>query len=182
MIITKTSLKLISTTVLIVSSLLWSLTIKAQQITGPETAFDAKEAKALLEPGKSIVKGISYYAPKAKIGIRNMNKSTWRMNVNEEVFLYPMTKHLEEWAKMRKKTTYGNKIYKLSNECMEYYKSAIINEYGKFEIKNIKPGRYWILTNYDWSGNAYGDEKTLRFEKFIEIKSDGDVSDIKLTN
>ena len=180
--ITSPSMKFLCTTVLVFSCLICSLSIKAQQIIGPETAFDATEAKALLEPGKSTVKGVSYYAPKAKLGIRNINKSTWKMNVHEEVFLYPMTKHLEEWTKMRKKITYGKRIYKLSNECMKYYKSVFIDEYGKFEIKNIKPGKYWVWTNYEWSGNADGEEETLRFEKFIEIKTDGEVVDIKLTN
>jgi hypothetical protein len=175
-------MKFFHTTALILCCLIASFSISAQQIVGPETAFDATEAKALLEPGKSSIKGIAYYAPKSKMGIPNVNRSTWKMHTKEEVFLYPMTKHLEEWKKMRKKITYGKRIYQLSDECMKYYKSTFTDEYGKFEIKNIKPGKYWVWTSYLWSGDTEGDEKWLRFEKFVEITADGEVLDIKLNN
>ena len=97
----------------------------------------------------------------------------------------------------------------MSEDAFKYRLEALTDEYGRFKFSNIKPGKYYIetivnftatgaykeqtgtSTSYNYFGQAlysqpvyqtffYNYAASNRESKFVEIKSDGQLLEIKL--
>ncbi|GAA4169291.1 hypothetical protein [Sphingobacterium ginsenosidimutans] len=162
--------------------LLSAFSVSAQLNIPPKAAFDPSEAKELLAPGSSSIKGIAYTRTKNGFGMTGTKTSITR----ETVYLLPFTKHLAEWdAQNSKMFKNRNKRYVLSDECLQYYLSTTTDEYGNFEFKNLKPGKYLLQTKYYMTHTYDGVDvgtKAYLMEKKVEIKNENEVLDVKFAN
>lgn len=159
-----------------------AFSLSAQLSVPPKAAFDPLEAKELLAPGSSSIKGIAYTRTKNGFGMTGSKTSITR----ETVYLLPFTKHLAEWdAQNSKMFKNRNKRYVLSDECLQYYLSTTTDEYGNFEFKNLKPGKYLLQTKYYMTHTYDGVDvgtKAYLMEKKVEIKNENEVLDVKFAN
>ena len=125
------------------------------------------------------------------------------------VTLIPVTPYFEEFYKLRKSHENKNTAVYMSEEAFKYRIDTTTDENGRFQFEKMKPGKYYIETILDFTAqgsyrqqvgtekgyNVYGSvvysrpiyqtffydyETSSRESKFVEIKSDGQVIDIKL--
>lgn len=159
-----------------------SHTIQAQLSVPPKEPFDPAEAKELLEPGTSSIRGVAYTRTKNGFGITGTKTSVAR----ETVYLLPFTKHLAEWNKQNTKVVKNiKKKYVLSDECLQYHITTVSDEYGNFEFKNLKPGKYYLQTNYYMTHYYDGVDvgtKQYFMDKVVEIISENEVLNVKFAN
>jgi len=172
------------------------LAAKNQLVTlYPEVKFDSELAKTQLGAGSSVIKGVLY-------------KSTNKMSVvgakaygqRIKVYLFPVHDYFNVWYDLRdKKEGKLTHVY-MSEEAYAYRREAVTDDYGRFEFPAMKPGRYFLQafmstykTGYEdvnvgtnsygtqyYQKRAYTIEKQHRVEKFVEVKRDGEVVEVKL--
>lgn len=167
---------------LVICVLCSGYSLQAQLSVPPKAPFDPAEAKELLEPGSSTIKGVAYTRTKNGFGVTGTKTSIAR----ETVFLLPFTKHLAEWHKQNSKLLRNKKKqYVLSDECLQYHITTVTDEYGNFEFKNLKPGKYWLQTKYYLTHYYDGVDvgtKQYFMDKVVEIKSANEVVNVKFAN
>jgi tetratricopeptide (TPR) repeat protein len=165
----------------------------------PEAEFDAKLAKSMLERGTGTLRGRAcskvdggiYYASGVK------------------VVLYPVTPYLEAWYELREKKEGKRTGVYMSREASRYRMEVTTDYQGNFQFQGLKPGKYFIQVMHEFNQaktariytgsdvsqngpvrtttNYYYDQdytvaRSKRFEKFVEIKGDGDSKRITLSN
>lgn len=154
----------------------------AQLSVPPDAPFDPAEAKELLKPGSGGIKGVAYTRTKNGFGITGTKTSIAR----EAIYLLPFTKHLAEWHRQNSKLIKNKKKkYVLSDECLEYYIKSVTDEYGRFEFKNLKPGKYLLQTKYYLTHYYDGVDvgtKEYFMNKVVEIKSENEIVEVKFAN
>jgi hypothetical protein len=169
----------------------------------PEAAFDSTEVNFALEKGASSIKGILFTKEKTRLGIKPLfGRKIFGSNIS--VTLFPVTSYFEAWHELRKQKQNKNTVVKMSD--MAYSKKIMVttDDYGRFLFENLKPGKYFIQafmnTDFDYyktvnvgasanvsGGTTYYTENqyyTLyqneRMEKYVEIKVDGKMVEVKL--
>lgn len=164
----------------------------------PEAVFDSIQAKKALALGKGKITGIAFTktAPLApRIYADNM-----------KIMLFPVTPYFEAWYKLRnsKENLRKRRYVYMSDAAFRYRLEAISNSVGKFTFPDMKPGKYFLTGNMSWSstgsynehtGTSYGSYGTQadhyekryytqnheeRLEKFVEVKTDGEIIEVKL--
>ncbi|MCU0240162.1 MAG: tetratricopeptide repeat protein [Pyrinomonadaceae bacterium] len=157
----------------------------------PNAIFDPVLAKNALSEGTSMITGQACAYSGSKFDARGA-----------KIFLYPVTPYFETWHKLREAKEDKITAVYLTKEAARYRLETQANEEGRFVFKNLKPGRYFIQTIFKFSyrqteriysssettynagipttTNYYYDQdyivdKNARLEKFVEIKSDGEV-------
>lgn len=164
----------------------------------PEVAFDSIQAKKALALGKGKITGVAFTkaAPLApRIYANNM-----------KIMLFPVTPYFEAWYKLRnsKENLRKRRYVYMSDQAFRYRLEAISNSVGKFTFPDMKPGKYFLTGNMSWSttgsydqltGTSYGSYGTQanhyekryytqnheeRLEKFVEVKTDGEIVEVKL--
>jgi hypothetical protein len=166
-----------------------------QTVVYPEVKFDSIYAKSQLSKGKATIKGVLFKKTN-KIAI----VGGYTFGYKKEVVLLPVTDYLLEWHKLR--ATKENKktsVY-LSEQAYSFRLVTVTDENGRFFFNELKPGKYFLQaymskTNYftrdvvvgtDSYGTKYykqenySEMKKYRNEKFVEIKNDGEIIEIKL--
>ncbi len=93
---------------------------------------------------------------------------------------------MAEWhAQNSKLLRNKKKKYALSDECLQYYLTAVTDEYGKFGFKDLKPGKYLLRTKYYmpyyYDGVDVG-TKQYFMNKVVKIKSENEVLNVKFVN
>lgn len=164
----------------------------------PEAVFDSIQAKKALALGKGKITGVAFTkaAPLApRIYANNM-----------KIMLFPVTPYFEAWYKLRnsKENLKKRRYVYMSDAAFRYRLEAISNSAGKFTFPDMKPGKYFLTGNMSWSttgsynehtGTSYGSYGTQadhyekryytqnheeRLEKFVEVKTDGEIVEVKL--
>ncbi|MCY1488729.1 hypothetical protein D3C87_232020 [compost metagenome] len=164
----------------------------------PEAVFDSIQAKKALALGKGKITGVAFTktAPLApRIYADNM-----------KIMLFPVTPYFEAWYKLRnsKENLRKRRYVYMSDAAFRYRLEAISNSVGKFTFPDMKPGKYFLTGNMSWSstgsynehtGTSYGSYGTQadhyekryytqnheeRLEKFVEVKTDGEIIEVKL--
>lgn len=164
----------------------------------PEAVFDSIQAKKALALGKGKITGVAFTkaAPLApRIYANNM-----------KIMLFPVTPYFEAWYKLRnsKENLRKRRYVYMSDAAFRYRLEAISNSVGKFTFPDMKPGKYFLTGNMSWSttgsynehtGTSYGSYGTQadhyekryytqnheeRLEKFVEVKTDGEIVEVKL--
>jgi hypothetical protein len=142
-------------------------------------------------------------AVKVKTGKKHMARP------NTVVMLFPVTEYFTEFYNLRKKLESKTKQVLMSNEAFAIRREAYTDDYGRFRFENLKVGKYYLETIVDFTAvgsykqqtgtstayNAYGTplystpiyetffydyEAAHRESKFVEVKKDGQVIEIKL--
>jgi hypothetical protein len=142
-------------------------------------------------------------AVKVKTGKKHMARP------NTVVMLFPVTEYFTEFYNLRKKLESKTKQVLMSNEAFAVRREAYTDDYGRFKFENLKVGKYYIETIVDFTAvgsykqqtgtstayNVYGTplystpiyetffydyEAAHRESKFVEVKKDGQVIEIKL--
>jgi hypothetical protein len=169
----------------------------------PEMKFDANEAKKSLESGNSSIKGVLFTKEKTRLGIKPVfGVKIFGANLN--VTLFPVTTYFENWYELRRKKENKRTNVSMSEEA--FAKKIIVktDDYGRFLFEKMKPGKYFLQafmnTEYDYyntvnvgaeqnssGGTTIYTEKQYftinqdeRIEKFVEIKENGEIVEIKL--
>ena len=142
-------------------------------------------------------------AVKVKTGKKHMARP------NTVVMLFPVTEYFTEFYNLRKKLESKTKQVLMSNEAFAVRREAYTDDYGRFRFENLKVGKYYLETIVDFTAvgsykqqtgtstayNVYGTslystpiyetffydyEAAPRESKFVEVKKDGQVIEIKL--
>ena len=142
-------------------------------------------------------------AVKVKTGKKHMARP------NTVVMLFPVTEYFTEFYNLRKKLESKTKQVLMSNEVFAVRREAYTDDYGRFRFENLKVGKYYLETIVDFTAvgsykqqtgtstayNVYGTplystpiyetffydyEAAHRESKFVEVKKDGQVIEIKL--
>lgn len=164
----------------------------------PEAVFDSIQAKKALALGKGKITGVAFTktAPLApRIYADNM-----------KIMLFPVTPYFEAWYKLRnsKENLRKRRYVYMSDAAFRYRLEAISNSVGKFTFPDMKPGKYFLTGNMSWSSTGSYNEHTVtsygsygtqadhyekryytqnheeRLEKFVEVKTDGEIVEVKL--
>ncbi len=161
----------------------------------PQVTFDKELAKNQLAVGKSTIKGIVY---KSTNKISLVNAKAYGGNVKVELF--PVNEYFMAWYNLREKKENKKTNVYMSEDAYSMRIETTTDEYGRFEFKEMKPGKYFIQaimsvtraytrdvvvgtnsygTQY-YQKERYNKTKYHRNEKFIEIFKDGDIVEVKL--
>ncbi|MDO5608393.1 MAG: carboxypeptidase-like regulatory domain-containing protein [Capnocytophaga sp.] len=180
--------------------------LKAQsKITYPSTPFDSVATRNALALGKSTLKGVAFTRLKNGYGIKTGNKIKGNKIT---VVLFPVTPYFEEYYKLWKDKKYNNpkknRFVYMDEKAYILRLEAITNSDGEFTFPEMLPGKYYIYATLGYTktksynrytGSGYGSyggrvdyyQPTLYsenfsdlLEKFIEIKKNGEVVDVKL--
>lgn len=142
-------------------------------------------------------------AVKVKTGKKHMARP------NTVIMLFPVTEYFTEFYNLRRKIESSKKQVLMSKEAFAVRREAYTDDYGRFKFENLKVGKYYIETIVDFTAvgsykkqtgtstayNVYGTplystpiyetffydyEAAHRESKFVEVKKDGQVIEIKL--
>lgn len=161
----------------------------------PEVAFDKELAKSQLATGRSTIRGVVYKSTN-KMSVVNAKAYGSYAKVN----LFPVNDYLMAWYNLREQKEDKNTSVYFSEEANTYRIEVTADEYGRFEFKDLKPGKYFIhsimsVTKSGYSdvnvgSNSYGTQyyqkqrysntKYHRNEEFVEITKDGEIIEVKL--
>jgi hypothetical protein len=168
----------------------------------PDTEIDTVTAKAALAEGNSLVKGVLFTRVKNKLGFK-APLAPKIYGVGETVTLFPVTSYFEDWYQMRKERENKNSRIYMSDEAFKYKLTTKTDEYGRFKFEKMRPGKYFLqavfaidipyvrqvytgsgsngyaTTNY-YENERYYVQQAERIEKYIEIKENGEILEVKL--
>ncbi|HMP92280.1 MAG TPA: hypothetical protein PKD90_05370 [Phnomibacter sp.] len=178
---------------------------KQPTIHYPAVAFDSLQAKTALALGKGKITGVAFTKTRTQFGYKAPLGSKIKA-YKMLVMLFPVTPYLQEFLDLRdKKENLKKQVYVyMSNDAYRYRLEAITNSEGEFTFPDMKPGRYFLtaVLNYNTTHNTstytgsgytnYGGQidyykhgtytkgHSERLEKFVEVKADGEVVEVKL--
>lgn len=126
------------------------------------------------------------------------------------VMLFPVTDYFKEYYKMRERYKHSRKYKAvMSKEAFSYRLETKVGENGAFTFEQMKPGKYYIETYFGYVGTGVGYNQVGRTDyyngfgghmgsspiyqgyfydyydnkvesKFVEIKKDGEMKEIRL--
>ncbi|MDQ0592313.1 hypothetical protein QFZ37_000682 [Chryseobacterium ginsenosidimutans] len=181
----------------------------AQNKLFPQSFFDKKLAQEMLALGTSTIEGRADTKQKNTYGLNSDANAKHYAPQGSVVTLFPMTPYFEEFLKLRRQKENKKTIVYLSEEAFKYRLETKTDEYGRFKFEKLKPGKYYIecmvaftavggytqqtgvTTTYNGYGNAiasspyyekffYNYDSANRETKIVEIKSEGELLEIKL--
>lgn len=125
----------------IMAGLLATLASSAQKQTEyvfPQASFNEEAVARQMEDGTAMIQGI---AKLKKKGV------TYHPFMKQQIQLFPVTPYLEEFLQLKKKYNKGRKIASISNTAFCYHiEGRTIDDQGGFEFRDLKPGRYYVVT------------------------------------
>lgn len=156
---------------------LFAFQVSAQiQTMLPKTPFNEEQAKQQLSKGKSMIKGIAFIEGRALLTNKKTEKTLY-VRSGQTVSLFPVTDYLLEYLELTKKNKEGVRVAAISPLANAYkidYK--VITETGDFLFINLKPGKYYLISNVHYAGGV----GAVEVSEFVEIKNDGDVVSLEL--
>lgn len=161
----------------------------------PEITFDKELTKKQLSLGKSTIKGVVF---KSTNKMSLVNAKAYGSYVKVELF--PVNDYFMAWYNLREKKENKKTNVYMSEEAYSMRLETTTDEYGRFEFKELKPGKYFIqaIMSVTQSNtrdvvvgtNSYGTQfyqkerynttKYHRNEEFVEITKEGEKVEIKL--
>ncbi|MGU3374500.1 hypothetical protein [Chryseobacterium sp. M5A1_1a] len=182
---------------------------KAQNTYYPQAFFDKKLARDMLAFGNSTIEGVASTKQKTALGIKPLLGEKHYAKQGTVIMLFPVTPYFEEFFSMRKKYESKKTTVYMSEEAFKYRVEALTDDRGRFRFEKLKPGKYYIETIINFTASAsyqkqtgtsdayngyggylystpiyntffYGYSAANRESKFVEIKQDGELKEIKL--
>ena len=175
-----------------------------------KTPFEVSAAKKALDKGTATVKGVAFtrkagYMGGFAFGLTGL-KSGEKIVANKIIiYLFPVTPYLIDYLSVKKKENPKKLKFAFIDPNAWYYKlTALTNSAGEFTFPHMKPGKYYLEAVLPWDeqksynefkGTAYGSYGTSadyyerkyyiqshydKLTKFIEIKTDGEILEVKL--
>lgn len=177
----------------------------SEVVTYPKLKFDSLEAKKALALGKGRITGVAFTRLKNGYGMKVGSK----ILANKiTIQLFPVTPYFEEyyslWKDKSKNNPKKNKFVYMDKTAYRYRLEAVSNSSGEFTFPDMKPGKYYLWStlgytrnfNYNrYTGSGYGNyggrvdyyepasySKGYEdfIELFVEVKSDGEIVEVKL--
>lgn len=178
-----------------------------EKIIYPKQQFDSIAAKNMLAMGKGKIQGVAFTRARQE---KNFGLKTGeKIFANKiKVILFPVTPYFEEyytlWKDKSKNNPKKNTYVLMHKDATRYRLESITNSSGEFTFPDMKPGKYYIYgtlgytttytgNQYSGSGyNGYGGrtdyytpyeyykDSSEFLELFVEVKSDGEVVNVKL--
>jgi hypothetical protein len=157
--------------------LLISLAASAQeQIMLPTIPFNEAKAKQQLSRGKSIIKGVAYIEGRALLTNKKTEKTLY-VRSGQLVSLYPVTDYLLAYLELSKRNKEGVRIAAISPLANAYkIEYKVITDTGDFLFINLKPGKYYIVSNVHYAGGV----GAVEVSDIVEIKNDGETINLEL--
>jgi len=124
--------------------LLFSITPGWSQVPNPMNSEDIKEAVGLLGPGSSTLRGRA----SAIISGGLLNRK-FGYAKNELVYLYPMTKYMNNWNQEHKRD-YVIGMFFISPEMHDLTARVITDDDGYFKFRGLKAGKYFLITKVNY--------------------------------
>jgi len=180
----------------------------AEIITYPSIKFDSVQTRNALTEGKGKITGVAFTHPRSTYGANNPPKKILAGKV--KIQLFPVTPYFEEyyklWKDKSKNNPKDNKYVYMTDKATSLRLEAITNSSGEFTFPNMKPGKYYLWANIDYSlnynskeytgsgynnyggrtdyykQNSYVKNYTDFLETFVEVKTDGETVTVKLKN
>lgn len=165
-----------------------------ERVILPQTRFDKAAALRALDKGTATIVGtacwrVPYVGSRAE---------------NVPILLLPVTPHLEELIRLRKKARPGETVLQ-SKDVLETSIATVADDEGRFQFTELKPGRYYLYAAFKFThretenvyrGSAYGGTATVHYyspetrsygaggeiDKIVVVKKDGEVVRTSLTN
>lgn len=165
-----------------------------ERVILPKTKFDKATALRALEKGTATIVGtacwrVPYLGSRAE---------------NVPILLLPMTPHLEELIRLRRKARHGEVVLQ-SPDVLETSIATVADDRGRFQFTELKPGRYYLYAAFEFTrastqnvyrGTAYGGNTAVdlyspgtvhhagggEIEKVVQVKKEGEVVRTSLTN
>lgn len=111
---------------------------KAPQYIFPTGTFNEVEATKLLDDGTNTIRGV---ATLKKRGVYNFP------DMGDKILLFPVTPYLIEFLELRKKYNSRKKQAAMAADAFIYrIETKFSDSKGSFEIKNLRPGKYYAIT------------------------------------
>lgn len=168
----------------------------------PKIAFDSLQAKMALGLGTATIKGVAFTRPTDQgFGIKTGKK----ILANKiTIYLFPVTPYLAEYFRLKEMENPKKLKYAYFDPAFFAYRlSAVTNSSGEFTFPQMKPGKYYLTGSLPWyesgvynkytgSGyygygrtdyytpQQYRNDYSEPLEKYVEIKSEGQVLNVKL--
>lgn len=168
----------------------------------PKIAFDSLEAKTALGLGTGTIKGVAFTRPTNQgLGIKTGKK----ILANKiTIYLFPVTPYLAEYFRLKQQENPKKLKYAYFDPAFFAYRlTAVTNSSGEFTFPQMKKGKYYLTGSLPWyetgtynkytGSGYYGYGRTDYYtpqnyrndyseplEKYVEIKSDGQVLNVKL--
>ncbi|WP_276484022.1 hypothetical protein [Paraflavitalea pollutisoli] len=169
----------------------------------PATTFQEDETAQQMEEGTATITGTAKIKKKGRIYFPGRQ---------DQINLYPATSYILEFADLKKKYNKGKKIATMSNEAFTYrIEGRTTDNQGSFEFRNLKPGKYYIVTWIDYDKqdsysvqtgtsttyNMYGAALSsspiyttytynysveMEVSGIVEVKSEGEKVNVVITN
>jgi hypothetical protein len=181
----------------------------AQNTYYPQAFFDKKMARDMLGFGNSTIEGVASTKQKTALGIKPLLGEKHYAKQGTVIMLFPVTPYFEEFYDMRRKYENKKNTVYMSEEAFKYRVEALTDDRGRFKFEKLKPGKYYIETIINFTATAsyqkqtgttdtyngmggymysspiyntffYGYSAANRESKFVEIKQDGELKEIKL--
>lgn len=112
----------------------------------PSTPFNEEETAKQMEEGTAVISGTAKIKKKGRI---------YFPGKKDQINLFPATGYIMEFAELKKKYNKGKKIATMSNEAFTYrIEGRTIDDQGSFEFRDLKPGKYYIVTWIDYEKKA----------------------------
>lgn len=181
----------------------------AQNKLFPQAFFDKKLAEEMLGFGTSTIEGVASTKQKNGYGFKAPLAKKQYAPKGTVVTLFPLTPYFEEFLKLRRQKENKKNTVHISEEAFKYRVEKTTDEYGRFSFIKMKPGKYYIesIVNFTAKGSyrqqtgtintynsggyvlastphyetfIYNYDAANRESKIVEIKSDGEILEIKL--
>lgn len=199
-------MKKISVLVMMVLAFIFA---KAQNTYYPQAFFDKKLAQQMIGFGNSTIEGVASTKQKNNFGIKPLLGEKHYATKGTVVMLFPVTPYFEDFYSMRRKYENKKTTVYMSEEAFKYRIEALTDDHGRFKFEKLKPGKYYLETIINFTATAsyqkqtgqsdayngyggylystpiyqtffYGYSSGNRESKFVEIKQDGEIKEIKL--
>lgn len=173
----------------------------------PSLKFDSVQTKNALTEGNGKIIGVAYTRPRSTYGANNPPRKILGSKI--KIQLFPITPYFEEyyrlWKDKSKNNPKANKYVYMADKAVRMRLEAITNSSGEFTFPNMKPGKYYLWANVDYSlnfnskeyagsgSNNYGTTDYYKqntfaknytdfLETFVEVKVDGETVTVNLKN
>ena len=125
----------------------------------PKQKFDLAAAKSALSYGTTTVTGRAFAREKNQYGFKAGNRI---FADHMTVELFPFTPYFEEWYNLKKKeeNIKKNKFVFMDTDAYKYRLTCETNARGEFTFPKMKPGKYIIVGNLNWSKTGSYNEYT----------------------
>lgn len=115
---------------------------QTQEYIFPTAAFNEAEVALRMEDGNATIAGV------AKLKKKGRTYYPWQ---GDRIQLYPVTPYLTEFLELQKKYRKGKKIASMNNTVFSYHiEGRVLDNDGHFEFRDVKPGKYYIVTWIDY--------------------------------